>query len=490
MLGYFDTKYFGNVASMDLLFRLNMSDFFLLNFFFFWTSAWYLLKFLVIMFLSCSLIVDCFTSTSRTLSLLFALLVIISSTSMVSSNYHIVYYYPVDASKVNMLLLNRVNRFHPALFYVSFFVYLTVSAPPSRHKFGSNYLRYRLVTHYAHCFIFLVISLYLGSWWALQEGSWGGWWNWDSSEVFGLCLFYSVARGYHSLLHYTSTVGFRLSSLLSLCLVLSYYFSVQFNFALISHNFGFRNDQFLFETFISACLLVYFVIRARQYCKKQIKLREVSAFRSGGMHVHGLFTPIATHVVLLLALLPLVSNSLHKDPTISATASALALIVSACFFLGFSVRFSLLYFAALTFTSYQTRLALVLPTRSSLLALWFWRHLLVVISVYLIFFCAAKTHVWFSWFGYVLGRCPHAYHRHSALVLGELQYIEIFKKLKLSKIFEWSLYDGSFYHTLWICASSRYPILTTFDHAAVYLAHSVGYLIVLGFLTLLLTSVI
>jgi cytochrome c biogenesis factor len=34
--------------------------------------------------------------------------------------------------------------------------------------------------------ILIIITLFMGSWWALQEGSWGGWWNWDPSEVFGL----------------------------------------------------------------------------------------------------------------------------------------------------------------------------------------------------------------------------------------------------------------------------------------------------------------
>lgn len=180
-----------------------------------------------------------------------------------------------------------------------------------------------------------------------------------------------MARGYHSRLHYTSDVGFRSASALSLCLVLSYYFSVQFNFALISHNFGFRKKHFLFETLISGGLLVYFVIRARQYCKNQARLREVSTFCRGWVGVHRLVTPVATHVVLLLALLPLVSSSFYRDITISANASVLVLLVLVCFFLGFSVRVSFLYFVVLTSVSYQIRLTLVLPARSSVLAFWF-----------------------------------------------------------------------------------------------------------------------
>lgn len=442
------------------------------------------------MFFICSLLIDCLTSASRALSLIVALLIVISFIGLVSNNYHITYYYPVDASKINMLLLNRVNRFHPALFYISFFTYLIISSPPSRHKFGLNYLRYQLITYYARCFIFLVTSLYLGSWWALQEGSWGGWWNWDSSEVFGLSLFYAVTRGYHSQLHHTSGVGLRLSSVLSLCLVLVYYFLVQFNFALISHNFGFRKKHFLFETLISIGLLVYFAIGARQCCKNQTRLRKVFTLRSGRAGLHGLFTLVVTHVMLSLALLPLVSNSFYKDPTMSVNVSVLALIMLVCFFLSFSIRVSPLYFAVLSSINYQARLALVLPLRSGTLSFWFWRHLVVLMSVSLVFFCSTKTHTWFGWLGYVLDRCPYSYHQHSVLVLGELQYIELFKKLRLSKIFEWSLRDGSFYQTLLICTSLRYPVLTGLDHAAVYLAHSVGYLVLLGFLGLHMISIL
>jgi hypothetical protein len=87
--------------------------------------------------------------------------------------------------------------------------------------------------------------------------------------------------------------------------------------------------------------------------------------------VHRLVTPVATHVVLLLALLPLVSSSFYRDITISANASVLVLLVLVCFFLGFSVRVSFLYFVVLTSISYQIRLTLVLPARSSVLAFWF-----------------------------------------------------------------------------------------------------------------------
>jgi hypothetical protein len=54
--------------------------------------------------------------------------------------------------------------------------------------------------------IFLLNSLFLGGYWALQELNWGGWWNWDSIEmyVFYITLFYlSYFHKYLKQLPYT-----------------------------------------------------------------------------------------------------------------------------------------------------------------------------------------------------------------------------------------------------------------------------------------------
>ena len=45
--------------------------------------------------------------------------------------------------------------------------------------------------------IILTITLYFGGWWALQEGSWGGWWNWDASEVLGLITLLYLILAVH-----------------------------------------------------------------------------------------------------------------------------------------------------------------------------------------------------------------------------------------------------------------------------------------------------
>ena len=107
---------------------------------------------------------------------------------------------------------------------------------------------------------FIVIALYLGSWWALQEGSWGGWWNWDSSEFFGLIIMYLLLFFFfHSKLPLKTvyiSYYFILNSLLYLFI---FFLLLQLNFSIISHNFGFRSLKFLnTEIFLFSFLLFFF----------------------------------------------------------------------------------------------------------------------------------------------------------------------------------------------------------------------------------------
>jgi hypothetical protein len=105
-----------------------------------------------------------------------------------------------------------------------------------------KYVNFKIIYN---IFIF-ILSLVLGSWWALQEGSWGGWWNWDPSEVFGLIIFSYLLFSRHFFLNNLNIYFFTLNSFLYLLIVLILYFFLQLNFNLISHNFGINLTQSLF----------------------------------------------------------------------------------------------------------------------------------------------------------------------------------------------------------------------------------------------------
>lgn len=90
----------------------------------------------------------------------------------------------------------------------------------------------------------IFLALFLGSWWALQEGTWGGWWNWDASEVLGLLVFLYFYIELHS--HQTIYLFWRKQVKIQTFLIiilLSYYF-IQLNFELTSHSFGTRFNHF------------------------------------------------------------------------------------------------------------------------------------------------------------------------------------------------------------------------------------------------------
>jgi hypothetical protein len=107
----------------------------------------------------------------------------------------------------------------------------------------------------------ILIALFLGSWWAFQEGTWGGWWNWDPSEVFGLLFLILQLTNLHENTNYFKLVKVHKKTLISASLLLGVYFFIQLNFEIISHNFGvkfffFFNNNLFFITSLSTLLIL------------------------------------------------------------------------------------------------------------------------------------------------------------------------------------------------------------------------------------------
>lgn len=161
------------------------------------------------------------------------------------NNYN--YSFSTTPHKFNNLLNNPLNKYHPAIFFISLtFLFNTSPYIEFSHSLRtSSSLNMQQVNTYKNLcskfniLIFIVyISLYAGSWWALQEGSWGGWWNWDPSEVFGLLILiyflfllhtqYGPNPQYYSVYYY-----------INWCIkILFLYTLIQTSYTVISHNFG------------------------------------------------------------------------------------------------------------------------------------------------------------------------------------------------------------------------------------------------------------
>lgn len=161
-------------------------------------------------------------------------------------------------SEINALLSNSLNKYHPLLLYWSSFLCFITSftllwAYLPLLKFERNWnisnyqnLMFRVLT-------VNFIALALGSWWALQEGTWGGWWNWDASEVLGLLILLVALWGMHTRQTINNLVKVAELLSISLLLVILSYYTLQLNFELTSHSFGsrftyfFNNNLFLLE---------------------------------------------------------------------------------------------------------------------------------------------------------------------------------------------------------------------------------------------------
>ena len=158
-------------------------------------------------------------------------------TSLTSPHYH----------NINAFLLNSLNKYHPLIFYLSALLIFMFLMSDRATTFNSFYEINKLHTLFQKRTTILMLngfSLFLGSWWALQEWTWGGWWNWDPSETFGLGVALFVLLHLHSSTTYKDALSYRIKSTLLLILFAGTYFLVQLNFEILSHNFGL--DSFLF----------------------------------------------------------------------------------------------------------------------------------------------------------------------------------------------------------------------------------------------------
>ena len=149
----------------------------------------------------------------------------------------------------NNLLTNLLNKYHPAIFYTSvicFTMYIvSYSARSVSNERGSATKFYTIFNNWWGITLQTnLVALTLGSWWALQEGTWGGWWNWDPSETLGLLVSFTVLMSIHNNVTKSSILPWLNLSKGLFYLFVSSYFFIQLNFEIVSHNFNFKLFHF------------------------------------------------------------------------------------------------------------------------------------------------------------------------------------------------------------------------------------------------------
>jgi len=253
----------------DLFSRVIITDFFWNSYYYLWTVFWYIPT-LVCFFVFVLLL---FTQSLTPKTYLSVMAVVFIFLYELFDYWHLnTYPYTINMNPVNfnLLLTNSINKYHPLMFYYAFIAVFVVSVSTftvnyrSLLRFVSTWTMWYINSLVLLRLCVITFTLFLGSWWALQEGSWGGWWNWDPSEFFGFFIMVFWFINLHTKYsHGNGRITNR--SLLFVKFIPLVYVFIQLNFSLVSHNFGIKFEDIANTTqifFIVWVLLVVCIIRS------------------------------------------------------------------------------------------------------------------------------------------------------------------------------------------------------------------------------------
>ncbi len=173
--------------------------------------------------------------------------------------------------KINPDLTNGLLLIHPICLYTSIALILWIYTNSSFVKFNSLFFNTIGYTYYVKTYMLfwlsfvLIISIFLGCWWAQLELSWGGWWGWDFVEIVSLnYLIISLLLIHLGSKHYiTSLVNDFLLKVLFFTAV------IKFSYLDSIHNFA-SLDIFLQNFYqLAICYFIIFciIINAKTFNK-------------------------------------------------------------------------------------------------------------------------------------------------------------------------------------------------------------------------------
>jgi len=308
---------------LDLQSRLNVNEGFLNSYNLFWTNLTYLYPFVFLCIVICCVQFLLFHCIWEASCLIIIFLIynteLLSFLVINSGSYCLVFI----NSSINLLLSNNLNKYHPFIFYFSVFLtcYLTLFTSTLNEckllfqQISSNLYIKRTIQQ---IFKTNTFALFLGSWWALQEGTWGGWWNWDASEVLGLLIGLNAVLSFHSYQWYVNMTQINERLKLNFLLITLFFYFIQLNFDLVSHNFGaslfmfFSSNFFFLEaTYVTLVLLLSLYLKTytfrnitlvlTSFCSKYNKIVYNSV-------IYPLFViKITITIILLSSFLPLLN---------------------------------------------------------------------------------------------------------------------------------------------------------------------------------------
>jgi hypothetical protein len=261
----FENSYFFNILN-----KIILDEFYISNFYYIWGNfSIMFILFIFIFFTIFSFKSGLLFNKLVTASLLFAQLYYFNIFDYFFLNTYI-FDNDYQLKNYNILLNNSVNKIHPMLLYSSLYfilfnLFLNKLSLPYLHvnvNILKSFYSLPLLVSY------LSFTLMLGSWWAFQEGSWGGWWDWDISEVFGLFILVSMLKLLHDDRIHNNRNIYLFSMTHYYTILLIFYFFMQLNFSLISHNFNLNlSSNFVSNFIFLSIILILFVSKLKTYMK-------------------------------------------------------------------------------------------------------------------------------------------------------------------------------------------------------------------------------
>ena len=244
--------------NLDIYSRVTAHNFLLNMLYYYWTNFWFLIPTVSISFLLIACLNIRVVAWGVILPAMITLLYLLTLNHYWVTNTTI-FEICLRKENLNLLLTNSINKYHPLLFYVSLFALLSLYLKTGRARYKTRTKQINSEVQWlSNALFFLIINLFtlsLGGWWALQEGSWGGWWNWDPSETFGLVVMLCYVLTLHLNLSKTREKWYRVFVNLFFYIILLLYTLIQLNFDLVSHNFGTRLHQFV-NSYYAHCYIL------------------------------------------------------------------------------------------------------------------------------------------------------------------------------------------------------------------------------------------
>lgn len=236
-----------NSVFFDILTNVYINDFYLNNFFYIWTQFFLLPTLLILIYCIHAM----FFLKNKSTPLVLLQFILFSFMVWWLTEYYILNQYVYSLKHIqyffNNLLNNPLNKYHPILFFTSYiFIYTTLSYTHTLNNyrtFSSKIFIFfltnnKIFSKNSYYWVLISFSLYLGAWWALQEGSWGGWWNWDASEVFGLVILIVLLIFFHLRKNYLNQTTVKYTTIIFITIITLLYCILQLSYTLVSHNFG------------------------------------------------------------------------------------------------------------------------------------------------------------------------------------------------------------------------------------------------------------